>query len=73
MLAYAMHLLHTETGCRRVEIHPDGEHGKRFQIRQWLESHGFELVEPAGKTAYGGGYRGPNAQTPVKQGVFLSN
>jgi hypothetical protein len=36
MLAYPMHLaLGRDTDLRRVEVHPDGEHGKRFDIRAW--------------------------------------
>ena len=65
MLAYAMHLLRTETGCVCVEIHPDGEHGKRFGIRHWLEAQGFQLVRPTGKTSYGGDYKALDGRTLV--------
>jgi hypothetical protein len=37
-LAYAMHLLRTEP-IREVRIHPDGEHGKRFDF--------FRVARPA--------------------------
>jgi hypothetical protein len=32
MLAYAMHLLRTVPGLTTIELHPDGEHAKRFEI-----------------------------------------
>ena len=32
MVAFAMHLLRTVPGLREVSIHPDGEHGKRFDF-----------------------------------------
>ena len=55
MLAFAMHLLRRgEAG--HVTICPDGEHGKRFQIRSWLEAHGFKRHERTGSTDYGGIY-----------------
>lgn len=56
MLAYAMHLLRTTTATK-VSIHPDGMHGLGFDIRGWLLRQGFEHVESAGKTSYGGIYR----------------
>jgi hypothetical protein len=56
MLAYGMHLLRTVPGLRTVELHPDGEHGKRFEIAQWLSAQGFVLTETQGKTAYCGRY-----------------
>lgn len=54
MLAYAMHLLRT-TSAREVQVHPDGEHGKRFDFAGWL-SQGFERTSTTGKTAYAGRY-----------------
>ena len=64
MLAYGMHLLRTIPKLQKVELHPDGEHGKRFEIAQWLSAQGFVLKEPQGKTAYCGTYRS-NQQTIV--------
>lgn len=58
MLAYGMHLLRTVPKLQRVELHPDGEHGKRFEIRRWLSAQGFVLTEPQGTTTYCGTYRG---------------
>jgi hypothetical protein len=57
MLAYGMHLLRTVPKLQKVELHPDGEHGKRFEIAQWLSARGFVLKEPQGTTAYCGTYR----------------
>jgi hypothetical protein len=56
MLAYAMHLLRTVPDLTTVEIHPDGEHGKRFDIARWLSARGFALKEGHGVTAYCGTY-----------------
>jgi hypothetical protein len=56
MLAYAFHLLDLDSELSLVEIHPDGEHGKRFPIRNWLESKNFRLVKAEGSTPYGGKY-----------------
>jgi hypothetical protein len=39
MLAYAMHLLRT-TSTHEVLVHPDGEHGKRFDFAGWLSKQG---------------------------------
>jgi hypothetical protein len=64
MLAYGMHLLRTVRSLERVELHPDGEHAKRFEIVQWLSARGFELKESQGKTAYCGTY-GNGQQTIV--------
>ena len=56
MLAYAIYLLGEYDELNEIELHPDGEHGKRFDIRDWLERQGYVLVEPQGKTTYGGRY-----------------
>jgi hypothetical protein len=56
MLAYGMHLLRTAPGLLRVELHPDGEHAKRFEIAQWLNGRGFSLKESHGTTAWAGTY-----------------
>lgn len=63
MIAFAMHLLRAAPGVRHVTIHPDGEHGKRFDFRGWLEKHGFEMAEPMGSTVYGGLYRSADGQS----------
>ncbi|MGA2986653.1 MAG: hypothetical protein ABSG32_22865 [Terriglobia bacterium] len=56
MLAYGMHLLLTVPDLLTVELHPDGEHAKRFEIARWLWARGFVLKEAEGKTAYCGTY-----------------
>jgi hypothetical protein len=55
MVAYAMHLLRTHN-VEKVEIHPDGEHGKQFEFVGWLARRGFRNVSQKGKTSYGGTY-----------------
>lgn len=65
MLAFAMHLLRTVAGLARVSIHPDGEHGKRFDFRGWLEKRGFVMTDASGTTAYGGRYASPTGQTII--------
>lgn len=57
MVAFAMHLLRTVPGLKHVAIHPDGEHGKRFDFLGWLEKHRFAMIEHMGSTPYGGKYR----------------
>ncbi len=57
MLAFAMHLFELDPNPKAIDIHPDGEHGKRFDIRGWLERRGFQRATPKGKTSYGGIYR----------------
>jgi hypothetical protein len=56
MVAYAMHILRT-TDAKHVRIHPDGEHGKRFDFVGWLRRRGFEKVSSIGTTTYGGNYK----------------
>ena len=56
MLAYGMHLLRTVPGLLKVELHPDGEHAKRFEIPHWLNARGFLLSQGRGTTAWGGTY-----------------
>jgi len=56
MLAYITYLMDQHPELDGIEIHPDGEHGKQFDIRGWLERRGYELVEPQGSTTYGGRY-----------------
>lgn len=59
MVAYAMHLLRT-MGAKHVCIHPDGEHGKRFDFTGWLALRGFDKATSTGTTTYGGEYRHGN-------------
>jgi hypothetical protein len=54
MVAFAMHLY--ERGAVRVEIHPDGEHIKRFDLLECLRHRGFTQVSSAGSTKCGGCY-----------------
>ncbi len=56
MLAYAFHLFREDSSLKDIELHPDGEHGKQFDIRSWLGAHGFKLMLPEGSTSYGGVY-----------------
>lgn len=56
MLAFAMHLFQLDPDIKAIDIHPDGEHAKRFDIRGWLERQGFLWTTPRGKTNYGGIY-----------------
>lgn len=56
MLAYGLHLLETVKQLDTVELHPDGEHAKRFEIAKWLSRRGFELAEGWGTTTYCGRY-----------------
>ena len=64
MVAYTMHLLRISRASE-VRIHPDGEHGKRFNFRTWLESKGFEKISTIGATPYGGVYRNDHDQTKL--------
>jgi len=54
MLAFAMHLF--SRGAQKVSVHPDGEHGKRFEIQAWLLMHGFTWHKGWGTTSYAGRY-----------------
>ena len=56
MLAYGLHLLATLPELASVELHPDGEHGKRFPIKKWLSDQGFALMKAQGTTNYCGTY-----------------
>ena len=56
MIAFAIHLLRTVPDLGHVAIHPDGEHGKRFQFLAWLAANGFLLTKAQGTTEYGGLY-----------------
>jgi hypothetical protein len=55
MIAFAMYLF--DQGANEVELHPDGEHGKRFDVRGCLQTLGFAHVSARGTTAYGGFYQ----------------
>jgi hypothetical protein len=65
MVAFAMHLLRKIPGVSEVSIHPDGEHGKRFDFTGWLGKRGFLMTSGLGKTAYGGTYADGNSKTIV--------
>ena len=55
IIAFGMYLL--EQGALTVELHPDGEHGKRHDLKKSLEVYGLMLVRPQGITSYGGTYQ----------------
>ena len=40
MVAYAMHLVRT-TAALEILVHPDGEHGNRFDFAGWLARRAF--------------------------------
>jgi hypothetical protein len=65
MLAFADHLLNTIPGVSHVEIHPDGEHVKRFDVRKWLENHDFKQSKTIGTTTYSGSYQRENQTITV--------
>lgn len=65
MLAFAWHLFDSYPDIGLVEIHPDGQHGKSFDIRSWLEAREFALIKPQGRTAYGGTYKRGNQELLV--------
>ncbi|MDR6661282.1 hypothetical protein J2W51_003868 [Tardiphaga robiniae] len=65
MVAFAMHLLRTTPGLCEVAIHPDGEHGKRFDFRVWLGGQGFIRRSSMGTTQYGGAYSTDNGQSVI--------
>src|SRR6202140_2273613 len=54
ILAFALHLF--EHGASDVELHPDGEHAKRFDIKRWLEDEGFTHARGKGKADCTGTY-----------------
>jgi hypothetical protein len=63
MLAFAMHLFRTTPQVVHVAIHPDGEHGKRFDFQSWLTKRGFAMTVPKGTTTYGGTYASSEGKT----------
>ena len=56
MISFALHLLESYPDAHSVRICPDGEHAKRFDIKNWLEKNGFNKTESSGSTSYGGKY-----------------
>ena len=56
-LAFSLYLLEHENGGGTVEMFPDGEHAKRFDIPSFLTSLGFSKTASMGSTAYGGTYQ----------------
>jgi hypothetical protein len=65
MVAFAMHLFRTMPDVQMVSIHPDGEHGKRFDFQAWLGRRGFTMNSPLGTTSYGGTYKASDGKTIV--------
>src|SRR5277367_1679752 len=63
MIAFAIHLL--ECGATEVHLHPDGEHGKRHDVKATLEAHGFAHTKSLGTTKYGGVYLRGNQSVTV--------
>jgi hypothetical protein len=55
-LAFALHLLNQPDSGEQVEMFPDGEHAKRFDIPAFLRARGYERVNALGATQYGGEY-----------------
>jgi hypothetical protein len=56
MIAFAMYLLDNKNATA-VELHPDGEHGKRYDINKSLKEQGFVFESAQGTTSYGGVYK----------------
>lgn len=56
MLAYAMNLFDKFNDLQSIDLHPDGEHGKQFDIRGWLEKQGFTFIAGRSTTSYAGEY-----------------
>lgn len=63
MVAFAFHLLTSVPGLKHASIHPDGEHGKRFDFTSYLAGRGFSLTKPMGSTAYGGIYEAADGRS----------
>jgi len=61
MVAFAMHLFRT-TSTQEVLVHPDGEHGKRFDFAGWLGKRGFDRTSRTGSTGYAGRYAMPDGR-----------
>jgi hypothetical protein len=56
IMAFAMYLMHNVPDLKHVAVHPDGEHGKRFDFKGWLEGQGFATQKSVGSTGFGGLY-----------------
>lgn len=54
MIAFALHVF--DRGATAVSLHPDGEHGKRYDLKACLAHHGFRHTRSQGSTSYGGEY-----------------
>jgi hypothetical protein len=65
MVAFAVHLLRTVPGLKHLAIHPDGEHGKRFDFLGWLTKHRFAMVKQMGSTPYGGIYQSADTEQTI--------
>src|SRR5687768_3586841 len=65
MVAFAMHLLRNVKELQQATIHPDGEHGKRFDFRTWMETHNFAMTTSMGSTTYGGIYIARTGQSII--------
>lgn len=63
MIAFAMYLL--DQGASTVELHRDGEHGKRHDLKTTLEANDLKLTQPEGTTSYGGTYQRGNQTVRV--------
>jgi hypothetical protein len=63
MLAFALHLFNR--GASKVELHPDGEHAKRFDIKRWLEDEGFSHARGVSKVKCCGTYTRKGCQAEV--------
>ncbi len=55
MLAYAAHLV--KSGADHVALHPDGEHGKKFDFPAWFAAKKYRFTQGCGKTLYAGTYQ----------------
>jgi hypothetical protein len=64
MVAYAMHVLRTEA-TTEVAIHPDGMHGKQFDLSAWLERQGFRQISRNSTTKYAGVFVGKDGRKIV--------
>jgi hypothetical protein len=54
IVAFGLYLL--SLGATEVELHPDGEHGKRFDFAAHFHDRGFVHTRQMGSTTYGGVY-----------------
>jgi hypothetical protein len=63
IVAFGLYLV--DKGASEVELYPDGQHLTNFDIRTSLESRGFELTTPKGRTNSGGTYTRGSRQLEV--------